>query len=53
MVALVFSVVAFLTFLVLLSSGPAAAFAFGLFLGGIAFLFCLPWIVLGNPSDHK
>ena len=53
MVKFVFGVISLLTLMVLLSQGFGAALTFGLIMSVMGLLFCLPWLVLGDPGGRE
>ena len=53
MVKLIFGAITLLTLMVLFSEGISAAIAFGLVMSIMGALFCLPWMVLGDPGGRE
>ncbi len=53
MVSLVFGFITLMSLIVLFSQGLGAAIAFGLVMSAAGLLFCLPWIVMGDPGGRE
>ena len=53
MVKLVFGFITMMTLMVLFSQGLGAALAFGMVMSIMGLLFCLPWLLLGDPGGRE